>query len=275
MVRILADIGHHQAAHGLHRAAVGDLLPQQQLQQAGLAAAVCALEGDPLPRQHLEGDLPADPATVVAHGYVPELRQPRTRPAGQGRNRQRLLPLQVLQQLLLLLHCLLPAALDGFGPLHQLGRLVAHKAPVRRLGPGLVHAELTLLRPVRPAGGTAGGLRQPPDVLLQLLLPGQLEGVLPPAVLPPGGEIPPLDLNIGPVDGQNMVHTLVQERPVMGYQQKSPLPGQIAPQLPPSLQVQMVGGLVDQQEGILLQKHGRQQHLGPLPVGEAGKGQLQ
>ena len=72
-----------------------------------------------------------------------------------------------------------------------------------------------------------------------------------------------------------MVHTLVQERPVMGHQQKAPLPGQIAPQLPPSLQVQMVGGLVDQQEGILLQKHGRQQHLGPLPVGEAGKGQLQ
>ena len=44
VVRILADIGHHQAAHGLHRAAVGDLLPQQQLQQAGLAAAVCADE---------------------------------------------------------------------------------------------------------------------------------------------------------------------------------------------------------------------------------------
>ena len=80
---------------------------------------------------------------------------------------------------------------------------------------------------------------------------------------------------MGAVDGQDVVHTLVQERPVMGHQQKSPLPGQIAPQLPPPLQVQVVGGLVDQQKGILLQKHGRQQHLRPLPVGEDGEGLFQ
>ena len=37
----------------------------------------------------------------------------------------------------------------------------------------------------------------------------------------------------------------------------------------------MVGGLVDQQKGILLQKHGRQQHFRPLPVGEDREGLLQ
>ena len=72
-----------------------------------------------------------------------------------------------------------------------------------------------------------------------------------------------------------MVHAPVQKGPVVGHQQKAPLPPQVLRHRLPSPGVQVVGGLVDQQVPLLPAEQRRQQRLGPLSVGEGGKGPVQ
>ena len=86
-VRALADIGDHQAAHGLHRAAVGDVLPQQQLQQAG----TCRSRWRPWSAIRSPASTSkVTPWQTVRPSYRTatsrELRQPGPRPAGQWRD---------------------------------------------------------------------------------------------------------------------------------------------------------------------------------------------
>ena len=61
----------------------------------------------------------------------------------------------------------------------------------------------------------------------------------------------------------------------MGDQKEPLLPPQVGRHLGPAPGVQVVGGLVDQRNPPRLQEQGRQQHLGPLPLGQGGKGPLQ
>ena len=61
----------------------------------------------------------------------------------------------------------------------------------------------------------------------------------------------------------------------MGHQDETLLFLQVGRHHGPGLGVQVVGGLVDEQEVPLVQKQGGQQHLGLLAVGQAGKGAVQ
>ena len=72
-----------------------------------------------------------------------------------------------------------------------------------------------------------------------------------------------------------MVDAPVQEGPVVGDQEKAPLPGQIVPHQGPSGGVQVVGGLIDEEEAVVPEEKKGQQEPGPLPVGEGGEGPVQ
>ena len=132
------------------------------------------------------------------------------------------------------------------------------------LGLGGVCADLGALHPVGPGAGLPGCLLQPPDLLFQLGVLGQLVGVPALLVLVPGGEIAPLELDAAGVDGEDVVHAAVQKRAVVGYQQKAPFAPEIAADQLPACPVQMVGGLVDQQEVVLVREHRRKLELCPL-----------
>ena len=143
------------------------------------------------------------------------------------------------------------------------------------LGLGGVCADLGALHPVGPGAGLPGCLLQPPDLLFQLGVLGQLVGVPALLVLVPGGEIAPLELDAAGVDGEDVVHAAVQKRAVVGHQQKAPFAPEIAADQLPACPVQMVGGLVDQQEAVVPGKEHGQQNSGPLPAGERGKRAVQ
>ena len=72
-----------------------------------------------------------------------------------------------------------------------------------------------------------------------------------------------------------MVDAPVQKGPVVGDQEKAPLPGQVVPHQGPSGGVQVVGGLVNEEEAVVPEEEEGQEEPGPLPVGEGGKGPVQ
>ena len=72
-----------------------------------------------------------------------------------------------------------------------------------------------------------------------------------------------------------MVHAAVQKPAVMGHQNIAPLAPEIPGHQRPPLHVQMVCWFVNEGKPPLVQKEGRQQSPGPLPVGEGGKGAFQ
>ena len=69
-----------------------------------------------------------------------------------------------------------------------------------------------------------------------------------------------------------MIHTPVQERPVVRHQDEALLAVQVTAHDFPAPHIQMIGGLVDQQEMMLPGEQCGQQHLGLLPAGKGGKG---
>ena len=140
---------------------------------------------------------------------------------GQGGELQRLHGLPVLEKPLLFLQGLLLPGLQGLGPLHHLGGLVAHEALVIGAGFGRLH-------PVGPDGGPPGGLLEPPHVLPEALVFGLFELLRPVEVLLPGAVVSRLNLNVRPVQGQDVVHAAVQETAVMGHQDKAPLPPEVS-----------------------------------------------
>ena len=264
---VLGDIRDHQPGGAAHLAGVGDVLAAEQLEQAGFAGAVAAVQGHPLPLPDRKGEGPADRPPAVPDLHVLEQDQG-VGVVQQGGDPQVLGGLGVFQQGGLFLDGLLLAGLDGLGPLHHLGGLVAHIALVG----GALFAGL---HPVGPEGGAPGRLLQPLDVLAQALVLGFFQGLPLLEVGKPGGKVPALDLDAGPVEGQDVVHAPVQEPPVVGHQDEALLFLQVGRHHGPGLGVQVVGGLVDEQEVPLVQKQGGQQHLGLLAVGQAGKGAVQ
>lgn len=105
---------------------------------------------------------------------------------------------------------------------------------------------------IRPGRCALGGLLQAADLLLQTPALSQLEGLLPLEIHQPGGKITALNIDICPVQGQNMVDAAVQKAAVVGDQKKSPLPLQVGGHQGPARRVQVVGGLVDEQEPPLV-----------------------
>ena len=263
--RVLLQIGDHQAAGQPHGPRGRGGLPGQQAQEAGLSGPVGARQVQPVPPADREAHRGEDRPLAVVHGHVPELRQ-HLAAAGQAGQAEAVGLLDVLQQAALLLHGRLLPPGDGLGPLIGLAGLLPQ---VGLCQPG---ANLLPLGPVGPAGLLPGGLLQPGDLLLQSGVLRQLRFVLPPPVFQPGGAAALPDLDGGPVDGQDVVHAAVQKGLVVGDQDEALLAVQIAAQQLPPPAVQVVGGLVDEQEAVLPQKEGGQEELGPLPVGEGGVG---
>lgn len=83
----------------------------------------------------------------------------------------------------------------------------------------------------------------------------------------PGTEIAVLHFDVGFIDGQDMVNTVVQKLTVVRNQNKAFFAVQIAADNLTACLIQMVGGLIDEQKIIFPQKQRRQQHLGLLSVG--------
>ena len=255
---VLRHIGYDQSAADLHPAGVGHVLAQQQAQKAALAAAVAAGERDPVAAFYLQPHAGADVPTAVVHAHAVEARQ-RLRAVGQRRELERLGALGVLQQLGLALYGALLAGLDVLGALHQLGRLVSHKALVRR-------PALGRLRPVRPVGRARRGLLHaayvPFEPVVQLLLGG-----LPrPEVLHPGRKAAAPDLRAGAVQRQYVVNAAVQEAPVVRHEYEAALAAQPGRDPLSRGRVQVVRRLVNQMEVPLVEKERREHGLGLLTV---------
>lgn len=142
---------------------------------------------------------------------------------------------------------------DGFGPLHHFGGLVADESPSGRSPalrvPFLVFSTASDHPAVRRAACSNRLIS-----FFSCSFSGQFPLVLAVLVLLPGGVVPPLHFNIRPVDGQHMVHTPIQESPVVGDQDKPLLPRQVLPHLLPGEGVQVVGGFIDQKESVLFKK---------------------
>ena len=79
---------------------------------------------------NLQTDGAADGSHIIADLHVPDCRQP-ARMVPLGIQLQRLGMLNILQQLGFLFNRGLLTVLDGLGPLHHLGSLVADKTAVR------------------------------------------------------------------------------------------------------------------------------------------------
>ena len=131
----------------------------------------------------------------------------------------------IAQQCFFLCDGRLLARFGDFGPLHQFGRLVAQKAPVRPQA--AVAGVLFLLGPAAPALGAARGLAQPGDVLFQPFVFRAFAVVLHAFVFLPDGEIPLHHGDVTAVQYQHMVGAAVQQVSVVGNQDISPFLRQI------------------------------------------------
>ena len=263
---VLGNVGDHQSRGGGTGAALEQILPQKELEETALPAAVGSRQGQALPLLQGKGD----GGTVPVPQYRLGTLRHHLGVVGQRGEFQALRLLQVLAQGGLFGDGLLLPGLDIFGPLHHLGRFMPHEAPV--IG---VAADLGCLHPVRPVRAPPGRLLEAadvffqPGVLLQLCLLTALE------VFKPGGEGPALDLDGGAVQGEDVIHTAVQEPAVVGDQDKTFLPSEIGRDQGTALGIQVVGGLVDEEEMSLVEEERRQQDLALLPAGEGGEGPLQ
>ena len=170
----------------------------------------------------------------------------------------------IAQQCFFLCDGRLLARFGDFGPLHQFGRLVAQKAPVRPQA--AVAGVLFLLGPAAPALGAARGLTQPGDVLFQPFVFRAFAVVLHAFVFLPDGEIPLHHGDVTAIQYQHMVGAAVQQVSVVGNQDISPFLRQIFTQKAASSGIQMVCRLVDEQECAIVQKQAGQQDLGLLSI---------
>ncbi|MNC31391.1 hypothetical protein D3C75_797100 [compost metagenome] len=119
---------------------------------------------------------------------------------------------------------------------------------------------------MRPVPRTFRRVCQAFDIFSKLLILGKLKVVLSPLILPPAGKIPFLNLDVGFVDGQNVVYTVIQKGSVVRNQNISAFGIQIFTDQRPCMHVQMVRGLIDQQEAVFLNEQCGQQHFRLLTI---------
>ena len=255
---------------------MGDVLAAQELDDTALAAAVGSHECNSVAHADVEADIPADRTATVVDGHALQLRQPFGVEGGLE-ELQLVAALDVFQEPGLLLDGGVLPLFDGLGTGHGLRRLCALVGTVifRLVHLDGVNAEFGSLCGVRPAGLLPCRLLQPGDLPLQLLILRLLESILSGLVLPPCGEIAPADLNVRPVDGENVIHAAVQERAVMGHQNEAPLAIQVPAHQLTALNIQVVRRLVDQQEVVLLGKQHRKLQFCLFAVAERSIGTVQ
>ena len=137
--------------------------------------------------------------------------------------------------------------------------------------PGITAAGLgffCLFRPARRAPCSCG---ESSDIGLQPFVAFDFLPVLPLLVFVPGGEIPLLQVDSGAVDRQNVVNAAVEERPVVGNQNKAAFAAQIGGNPGTGALIEVIGRFVDEQEGIIPAEQRGEQQLGLLAVAEGGK----
>ena len=211
-LQVAGVLWHHrdgQPRGQLQGAGIGQLLPCNQPQQGGLAAAVSAAQRHLFPALHREGHRRKQRLAVKADRKVAELHQ-RSGKVIRRLNLQLAGVFDTLEQLLLFLHRLVPAGLDGLGALHHLGGHVADIAAVARPFPDLAGLHL-----VRPFCGAAGRCLQPANLLFEPLVvlplrlhPGQV-------VLIPPAKVPLAHLDPVAVEREDVVDAAVQKGPVV------------------------------------------------------------
>ena len=158
-VGALGHIGDDEPAGDAHAPAVVKGLVRQKPQQAGFAAAVGAIEKEPVAAVDGEGARRADGDICVAHLHL--FKSDETVGAVGERNEfQGLFMFEIFQQLGFFFDGALAAGFDGFAALHHLGSHVADVAFV-------VGADLCALNAVGPVGGALGGLLELTDLALQ------------------------------------------------------------------------------------------------------------
>ena len=110
---------------------------------------------------------------------------------------------------------------------------------------------------------------------MQALVALLLEGVPPGLVGGVAGVVPLLDVHAALVQRADVIHRLIQEPAVVGHQQEPLLAPEIRRHPLPALPVEVIGGLVDQQEAVAAQEHGAQHEPGALTGAERRDGPLQ
>src|SRR5699024_9553358 len=105
----LAHIGEPDAASYADLSRMGDGFPQNQPKEAGLSAAVWALEANPVPGTDFKGNIPAYCPFPIGNGYVLKPHQGRLM-IGKLKDFQGIRPFDIFQQLALFGNGSLPAA---------------------------------------------------------------------------------------------------------------------------------------------------------------------
>ena len=199
---------------------------------------------------------------MIPHGFQPEIRH----------------PLDILQESFLLFNLPFHPFLVGLHPgLHLLGlgSDIGTGGDISfRLLYG-IKADLRIFILLRPPAAPVRSRTELPDLLPVLLIfrYGILVALF--LILPPGGEIPHLNLYGLPVHHQHVVTYRIKKIAVVGYQDEALLRGKIPLHHLPGFCIQMVGGFVDQKKLIFPCEQHRQHDAGPLPVAEGSEGTVQ
>ncbi len=202
------------------------------------------MQGDAIALPDLEGEGRADGSAAIDRSDLIKAGQN----AGVVHQRMQLqifCALRVFEQLGFLLDGLFLPRLDGFGALHHLCGFMPDKAFVCRAAFGCLHA-------IRPRGALPGGGFEPFDIAPEPLILRGLGLLLLAEVFYPGGEIAALHLDIGPIQGKNVIDAGIEETAIVRDQNKALFLLQISGDDFPGPGIQMIGWLIDEQEAPFL-----------------------
>ena len=183
--------------------------------------------------------------------------------------------LHVFQQLALFLHFFFAAALDVLGPFHQGSAAGTHIAPIQGRHLTLRHMKLAFFRIGTECRRPPCALAQPGDIPAQGFVLGGFTLVLQVESGFPRVVVALHHGDLGPLHGHHMVNAAVEEGTVVAHQQKTILAAQIIGHLLAAMEIQMVGGLVNERVHIIPGEKGAQQRLGLLAVAQCAEGTLQ
>ena len=264
VIGALGHIGDDEPAGDAHAPAVVKGLARQKPQQAGFAAAVGPVEKKAIAAVDGEGVWCADRSVVVTRLYVLESDET-VGAVGERNEFQGLFMFEIFQQLGFFFDCALAAGFYGLAALHHLGSHVADVALV-------VGADLGALNAVGPVGGARCGLLELADIALQAGVLRFFVSFAAGEVVLPGGIVPVVDFDVRSVDGEDVVDGGVEKTAVVAHEDESWLVAEIARHGFAPGEVEMVGGLVDEGKGRIIQKEPGQQRLGLFATGEGVEG---
>ena len=153
--------------------------------------------------------------------------------------------LGIFEQLRFLLNGFFLPRFDGLGALHQLCGFMPDKAFICR-------ANFRCFYAIRPRGALPGGGFEPFDIAPEPLILRGLGLLLLAEVFYPGGEIAALHLDIGTIQGKNVIDAGIEETAIVRNQDKAFFLLQIGGDNFPGPGIQMIGWLINEQEAAFL-----------------------